>query len=71
MIPPRIAEHVKVHDWFAVLIDFAIVVIRVFIGTYNWYERRNAVYDELVASSSLQREGQAMTLRRGVGQCAS
>ena len=128
MIPRRISEHVKAHDWFAVFIDFAIVVIGVFIGTnvtdwndarkeharstayterllgdlraeyeyslalrdyardtleaslaafagltgsdqadekrilvnafragqYNWYERRRAVFDELVASSSLQ-----------------
>jgi hypothetical protein len=32
MIPRRIAEHVKDHNWFAVAIDFVIVVLGVFIG---------------------------------------
>jgi hypothetical protein len=38
MIPRRIAEHVKAHNWFAVAIDFVIVVIGVFVGIQvsNW-----------------------------------
>ena len=38
MIPRRIAEHVKAHNWFAVFIDFVIVVIGVFVGIQvsNW-----------------------------------
>jgi hypothetical protein len=32
MIPRRIAEHVKAHNWFAVAIDLLIVVLGVFIG---------------------------------------
>jgi hypothetical protein len=40
MIPRRIAEHVKSHDWFAVAIDFVIVVVGVLVATQvdNWYE---------------------------------
>lgn len=42
MIPRRIAEHVKAHNWFAVAIDFLIVVIGVFIGIQvsNWNAAR-------------------------------
>ena len=38
MIPRRIAEHVKGHNWFAVAIDFVIVVVGVFVATQvgNW-----------------------------------
>ena len=32
MISRSIAEHVKSHNWFAVAIDFVIVVLGVFIG---------------------------------------
>ena len=42
MIPRRIAEHVKAHNWFAVAIDFLIVVVGVFVGLQvnNWNEAR-------------------------------
>ena len=38
MIPRRIAEHVKSQNWFAVGIDFLIVVVGVFVATQvdNW-----------------------------------
>jgi hypothetical protein len=38
MNPRRIAEHVKADNWFAVAIDFVIVVLGVFIGVQvsNW-----------------------------------
>lgn len=44
MIPRRVYEHVKAHNWFAVTIDFAIVVIGVFIGVQvsNWNDDRKA-----------------------------
>lgn len=44
MIPRRIAEHVKAHNWFAVAIDFVIVVIGVYIGVQvsNWNDARKA-----------------------------
>jgi len=39
----RIYEHVKSHNWFAVAIDFVIVVVGVFIGMQvsNWNAERN------------------------------
>ncbi len=42
MILRRITEHVKTQNWFAVGIDFLIVVIGVFIGIQvsNWNENR-------------------------------
>ena len=38
MIPRRLYEHVKTHNWFAVVIDLVIVVVGVFIGIQvaNW-----------------------------------
>jgi hypothetical protein len=48
MIPRRLYEHVRSHNWFAVSIDFIIVVVGVFIGIQvaNWnadrLERREA-----------------------------
>jgi hypothetical protein len=41
MLLRRITEHVKSQNWFAVCIDFCIVVIGVFIGIQvsNWNER--------------------------------
>src|SRR6185295_19530281 len=44
MISRRIAEHVKVHNWFAVAIDFVIVVVGVFIGlqVQEWNTARQA-----------------------------
>lgn len=42
MIPRRIYEHVKNHNWFAVALDFVIVVVGVFIGMQvsNWNAER-------------------------------
>ena len=42
MIPRRIYEHVKAHNWFAVAIDFVIVVVGVFVGLQvnNWNAAR-------------------------------
>lgn len=42
MILRRITEHVKAQNWFAVAIDFVIVVVGVFIGLQvnNWNEAR-------------------------------
>ena len=43
MIPRRIYEHVRNHNWFAVALDFVIVVVGVFIGMQvsNWNEERH------------------------------
>jgi hypothetical protein len=42
MIPRRVGEHVKAHNWFAVAIDFVIVVLGVFVGIQvsNWNAAR-------------------------------
>ena len=54
MLLRRITKHVKDQNWFAVGIDFAIVVIGVFIGIQvaNWNDARNA---EAGLITSLQR----------------
>ena len=42
MLLRRVTEHVRQQNWFAVGIDFAIVVIGVYIGIQvsNWNEQR-------------------------------
>jgi len=42
VIPRRIYEHVNAHNWFAVAIDFIIVVVGVFVGIQvaNWNAAR-------------------------------
>ena len=43
MILRRITEHVKTQNWFAVFLDFLIVVAGVFVGLQvnNWNEARS------------------------------
>lgn len=42
MVIRRIREHVAAHNWFAVAVDVAIVVVGVFLGTQvsNWNQER-------------------------------
>ncbi len=42
MLLRRVSEHVKTQNWFAVLLDFLIVIIGVFLGIQvnNWNEAR-------------------------------
>jgi hypothetical protein len=42
LIPRRVHEHIRSHNWFAVLIDLAVVIIGVFIGIQvsNWNAAR-------------------------------
>lgn len=56
MILRRITEHVRAQNWFAVGIDFLIVVVGVFIGIQvsNWNDAR---VDEGRASAYLERIG--------------
>jgi hypothetical protein len=70
MVIRRIREHVTAHNWFAVGIDLAIVVLGVFIGTQanNWNEARlerhkAQVYRERLISDLRQNERQ-MNQRR-------
>ena len=48
MIPRRVAEHAKAQNWFAVTLDFFIVVIGVFIGieVANWNQTRQDRHEE-------------------------
>src|SRR5690349_20895534 len=42
MVIHRIRHHVETHNWFAVLVDLAIVVVGVFLGVQatRWNDRR-------------------------------
>ena len=42
MIPRRLYEHVRTHNWFAVAVDFVIVIVGVFVGIQvaNWNSER-------------------------------
>lgn len=63
MILRRVIEHVKAQNWFAVGLDFAIVVIGVYIGMQvnNWNQHRadraldalyiDRLHDEVIAAS--------------------
>ena len=55
MILRRITEHVKAQNWFAVGLDFVIVVIGVFIGIQvsNWNEARSSSRQEGVLIAQL------------------
>lgn len=48
MILRRFAEHLKSHDWFAVGIEFVIVVVGVFVGlqVQDWNEARKERVEE-------------------------
>lgn len=52
MISRRLYEHVRTHDWFAVALDFVIVVVGVFLGVQvsNWNAAR---VDRMVLESYL------------------
>jgi hypothetical protein len=48
MILRRVAEHAKTQNWFAVMLDFFIVVIGVFVGieVANWNQARQDRHEE-------------------------
>ncbi len=58
MILRRITEHVKTQNWFAVGLDFVIVVVGVFIGIQvaNWNESRIALLEEQAILARLAAE---------------
>ncbi len=54
MLLRRVTEHVKAQNWFAVGIDFLIVVVGVFIGIQvaNWNDaRRDRAIEALKATA--------------------
>lgn len=58
MIPRRIAEHVRSQNWFAVAVDFVIVVLGVFIGFQvdNWWTSRSDARREQAYLQALQQD---------------
>ena len=55
MLLRRISQHVKDQNWFAVLLDFFIVVVGVFVGIQvaNWNEERITKQNSLKARADL------------------
>ena len=62
MLLRRITQHIKDQDWFAVSIDFVIVVVGVFIGIQvaNWNDERVAAAEEAELMVRLTEEMQAL-----------
>ena len=58
MLLRRITKHVREQNWFAVALDFFIVVIGVFIGLQvsNWNEANNLAAREAVILEQLHTE---------------
>ena len=58
MIPRRVYEHVTTHNWFAVAIDFIIVVVGVFVGlqAQEWNAARQDRSREAVYLASIARD---------------
>ena len=61
MVIRRIREHVTAHNWFAVSIDIAIVIVGVFLGTQanNWNEARLAAQEARTYRERLAEEARA------------
>lgn len=68
MILRRISEHVKDQNWFAVGVDFVIVVIGVFIGIQvsNWNAAREDPSNETLYFGGLAEELKATAEREAV-----
>ena len=58
MLLRRISKHVKDQNWFAVFIDFAIVVIGVFIGLQvaNWNDTQSTKAELRASLERLDKE---------------
>ena len=58
MLLRRLTEHVRDQNWFAVSLDFAIVVVGVFIGIQvaNWNEERLNRQEEIILIARLQED---------------
>ena len=71
MILRRITEHVKAQNWFAVAIDFVIVVIGVFIGIQvsNWNEARIERAKAAFTIAALRSDFQALDFSVSHGVC--
>jgi len=54
----RVSEHVKDQNWFAVFVDFLIVVIGILLALQitNWNDARQATYREKAVLAQLEEE---------------
>ncbi|MFN7163638.1 MAG: hypothetical protein ACK4P2_02355 [Hyphomonas sp.] len=68
MILRRITEHVKAQNWFAVALEFFIVVLGVFVATQvsNWNEARKDREREQVYIERLRSDFEAIEARSGM-----
>jgi hypothetical protein len=71
MILRRLSEHVKDQNWFAVALDFVIVVVGVFIGIQvsNWNAARSERAKEAFAIAALRSDFQALDFSVSHGVC--
>ncbi|MEO0694616.1 MAG: DUF6090 family protein [Pseudomonadota bacterium] len=75
MILRRITQHVKDQNWFAVGLDFCIVVVGILIAFQitNWSEARSERQDARIALEQLEQDFQQILVRtdRSIAQHAS
>lgn len=62
MLLRRVTQHIKTQNWFAVLVDFVIVVVGVFVGlqVQDWNDARKERLEEQVLLNRLRTETQAL-----------
>lgn len=62
MLLRRVTKHIKAQDWFAVFVDFLIVVVGVFVGlqVQDWNDSRKERREELVLLDRLSEETQSL-----------
>ena len=57
MLLRRVSEHVRAQNWFAVLVDFLVVVIGLFIGLQVdtwWEDRKEQALEQIYLAESLE-----------------
>lgn len=62
MLLRRVTQHFRAQDWFAVLVDFFIVVVGVFVGlqVQDWNDARKARKEEQVLLDRLHSEARTL-----------
>lgn len=62
MLLRRVTKHIKAQDWFAVFVDFVIVVVGVFVGlqVQDWNDSRKERVEENVLMDRLLEETQSL-----------
>ena len=62
MLLRRVTKHIKAQDWFAVFVDFLIVVVGVFVGlqVQDWNDSRKERLEELALLDRLSEETRSL-----------